>query len=205
MYSQEELEKCDEANGEFYYKQAGLTAKLYMSVHDHFLTDALLDYVENKTTVAVMGGHNMSRKSTSYGAIVTLCWRLAREGFVVATGGGPGAMEAANLGAYLFEHSESQVKDAIAIMKTTKPVKVPGIPNAVEYKDRNTARRVVEKYKALYAPSLSIPTYKYHHEPYNLFATHVCKMFNNAIREDGLIAIASGGIICTDMTTLSLE
>jgi predicted Rossmann-fold nucleotide-binding protein len=48
-----------------------------------------------------MGGHATTRSSPEYRNIVHLARLLARSGFLVMTGGGPGAMEAANLGAYL--------------------------------------------------------------------------------------------------------
>ena len=38
-----------------------------------------------------------------YANVVWLSYKLARKGFLVATGGGPGAMEAGNLGAYLAQ------------------------------------------------------------------------------------------------------
>jgi predicted Rossmann-fold nucleotide-binding protein len=43
--------------------------------------------------------------------------------------------------------------------------------------------------------SLSIPTWFYGHEPPTPFATHTAKYFHNALREDGLLAIADAGII----------
>lgn len=46
-------------------------------------------------------------------------------------------------------------------------------------------------------PSLGIPTWKYGHEPSNVFATWQAKFFSNAVREDGLIQIANCGIIYT--------
>jgi predicted Rossmann-fold nucleotide-binding protein len=40
-----------------------------------------------------------------------------------------------------------------------------------------------------------VPTWFYGHEPTNLFCTHVAKYFSNALREDGLLAIAKHGVV----------
>ena len=48
-----------------------------------------------------MGGHALLRTDSTYRAAVELGARLTEAGRTVLTGGGPGAMEAANLGAYL--------------------------------------------------------------------------------------------------------
>ena len=45
------------------------------------------------------------------------------------------------------------------------------------------------------AESLAVPTWFYGHEPTNQFATHVAKYFANSIREDGLLAIATRGVV----------
>ena len=45
------------------------------------------------------------------------------------------------------------------------------------------------------ADSLAIPTWFYGHEPTNAFAPHIAKYFSNSLREDGLLAIATGGVI----------
>jgi predicted Rossmann-fold nucleotide-binding protein len=45
--------------------------------------------------------------------------------------------------------------------------------------------------------SLGIPTWFYGHEPATPFASHIAKYFDNSVREDGLLAIAKGGVIYT--------
>ena len=56
------------------------------------------------------------------------------------------------------------------------------------------ARNVTDTYPSD-AQSLAIPTWFYGHEPSNLFASHIAKYFSNALREDGLLALATGGVI----------
>ena len=43
--------------------------------------------------------------------------------------------------------------------------------------------------------SLGIPTWLYGHEPPTPFASHIAKYFANSVREEGLLAIAKGGVI----------
>ena len=40
-----------------------------------------------------------------------------------------------------------------------------------------------------------MPTWFYGHEPTNQFASHAAKYFANSIREDGLLAIATRGVV----------
>ena len=40
-----------------------------------------------------------------------------------------------------------------------------------------------------------MPTWHYGHEPPNVFATRIAKYFANSIREDGLLAMALGGVV----------
>ena len=43
--------------------------------------------------------------------------------------------------------------------------------------------------------SIGIPTWFYGHEPATPFASHIAKYFDNSIREDGLLALAKGGVV----------
>ncbi|MBT8240584.1 MAG: hypothetical protein KJN63_05095, partial [Acidimicrobiia bacterium] len=72
---------------------------LAQRLHDHGITIALDAFRHGRTVVGVMGGHHLARGSVAFRRAVELGAALALAGYCVATGGGPGAMEAANLGA----------------------------------------------------------------------------------------------------------
>src|SRR5262249_20397310 len=63
--------------------------------------------------VGVMGGHAERRGSPAYRAAAALSWQLSRAGKLILTGGGPGVMEAANLGSYLSTLPEDALSSAI--------------------------------------------------------------------------------------------
>ena len=58
-----------------------------------------------------MGGHALARGTSGYAVAARLGHSLAVEGLVVATGGGPGAMEAGEPGA--FCEDGRQLEDAL--------------------------------------------------------------------------------------------
>ncbi len=157
-------------------------------LHDHAIDDALRDHLDSQPrVVAVMGGHGLTRDDTTYRTVAELGWMLASNGYHVATGGGPGAMEAANLGAWLSRRSATAVDDAITMLSP-----------AVDFADTDgylTAGLEVCDTFTDGGESLAVPTWFYGHEPTNQFATHVAKYFANSIREDGLLAIASHGVV----------
>lgn len=174
-------------------KSPDIVEALAERLHDHAIDDALSDLLEGrvekdgqKRVVAVMGGHGTGRDEWSYQGVVRLTRRLTQEGYFVASGGGPGTMEAANLGAYLAERTEEEVE---WVIKT--------LAEAPHYTDRGfvaAAQRVIDRFPSG-ETSLAIPTWFYGHEPTNLFSTHVAKYFSNSIREDGLLTIATHGIV----------
>ncbi|MDP9283222.1 MAG: hypothetical protein M3P38_14100, partial [Chloroflexota bacterium] len=92
-------------------------------LHDFGIDRALTDWLDGDggaapKVVGVMGSHSTPRDDPQYALLADLGWRLARAGFLVATGGGPGLMEAANLGAYLAKHADRGALDrALTILK----------------------------------------------------------------------------------------
>lgn len=163
---------------------------LARSLHDHSITDALQEFLahyEDKKVVAIMGGHGLSRASKSYRQITEISKYLTEKGYLMVSGGGPGAMEATHVGAWFAGKSLKKLHAAIEHLS-----------NAPTYNHPNwlpTAFQVLDKYPKPKFQSLGIPTWLYGHEPPTPFATHIAKYFANSIREEGLLAIAKGGVI----------
>src|SRR5262249_47411862 len=96
-----------------------------------------------------------------------------RKGYLIASGGGPGIMEGANLGAFLSSRDDPSVVDeAIHILSPC--------PHYLEPRYFATAQEVRERFGPG-ASSLAVPTWFYGHEPTSLFGTHVAKYFSNGI------------------------
>lgn len=162
-------------------------------IHDHAIDDALRDLLEGrverdgvKKVVAVMGGHGTPRTDPYYAKVARIARDLTRMGYFIASGGGPGIMEAANLGAWMANAEDAMLDEVLGILAHSPVYTDPG------YMMR--AQEVIEFHPAG-GSSLAVPTWFYGHEPTNLFSRHVAKYFSNSIREDGLLAIATYGII----------
>ena len=166
-------------------------------VHDAAMERSVLRFLRrnSRPAVAVMGGHDRDRTDAGYLAVAKLARDLARQNRMIVTGGGPGFMEAANLGAFLAPFDDCALDDVMAILTTA--------PRFAEtHKWLSTAcevrRRLLGDWKVSSpagSDNLGIPTWLYGHEPPNLFATHIGKFFYNSLREDGLVTVADGGII----------
>lgn len=165
-----------------------LSDTLAMSVHDNSIDDALAEFVDGRRTVGVMGGHAIERGQPEYADAALLGLRLAESGLMIATGGGPGAMEAANLGAALAgaDHAERRLEEALAKVATVPTFR----PSVTEW-----ARVAFEAVPERSELSLGVPTWFYGHEPPNPFCTRIAKYFHNSIREDVLLHVARAGIV----------
>lgn len=161
---------------------------LVQRTHDHGITLALNQFRHNKRLVGVMGGHAMPRGSGGYNQVVELGRVIANSGRVVVTGGGPGAMEAANLGAATAKLPESQVE--VMIAELAEVPTFAGNPTRFIEIAVTQAEGLVEPVE-----NLAVPTWFYGHEPTNPYATDIAKYFSNSVREDGLLAIATAGIV----------
>jgi predicted Rossmann-fold nucleotide-binding protein len=163
---------------------------LLRAIHDDSMSDALDELVADRSVVGVMGGHAVDRGTPRYAEAAHLGAELARAGFLVATGGGPGAMEAANLGAFSRDRA---ALDAALRRLAAAPSFVPDVTTwaslALEVREGVVPREDG-------APrSVGVPTWFYGHEPPNVFVDAVAKFFSNAVREDGLLARCNAGVI----------
>lgn len=163
-------------------------ASMLRSIHDDAISDALDEHLDSARVVGVMGGHAMARGTAEYAGAARLGRTLARTGLTVATGGGPGAMEAANLGAYAAPFRDGMLDEALELLGK-KPSFSPSVSEwasaAFEVRGRWPDG----------GDSVGIPTWFYGHEPPNAFAGHIAKYFANATREDGLLARSTAGVV----------
>ncbi len=162
-------------------------------LHDMAITDALQEFIQGKRVVAIMGGHSMLRSDPLYFEVAMIARALTQKGYLVATGGGPGAMEAGHLGAWFATRGEEELRDAVSMLGVAALYDPIG-----PWLD--AAFSVVEKYPVKdrrACQSLGIPTWLYGHEPPARFALTIAKYFANSVREEGLLAIAKAGVIFT--------
>jgi predicted Rossmann-fold nucleotide-binding protein len=179
------------------------------SLHDNSISMATNEYLRSqKKVVAVMGGHGLVRKTEAYAGVAYLSYKLSRLEFLVASGGGPGAMEATHLGAFLSRKSEDSLKEAI--LRLGDKAELPKNIGALVRDDGSIDEDIAAQIHAWLIPaieicddvtpgeagrSLGVPTWLYGFEPTSPFATDIAKYFQNSLREDGLVTLATHGII----------
>jgi predicted Rossmann-fold nucleotide-binding protein len=161
-------------------------------LHDHSITNALYNFIadyDERKIVAIMGGHGLLRDDRNYLEVARISKRLCEAGYLMISGGGPGAMEATHVGAWMAGKTDDDLIKAIKILS-----------EAPNYKDKHwldKSYEVLNLYPISVYESLAVPTWLYGHEPPSPFATKIAKYFANSVREDGLLTIAKGGIIFT--------
>ena len=181
----------------------GVREALSQRMHDHGVDDALADTIDGWAAenggpvVGIMGGHAEPRGSDGYRAAAAIGRGLARAGCMVVTGGGPGVMEAANLGAFLATAGPADLGAAIDALAAVPDFRDhdPFTELALEVRERFTQNSANDVLGWAKHGGLSVPTWLYGHEPANLFAARIAKYFSNAIREDTILRLARGGIV----------
>ncbi len=176
-----------------------LREALAQRVHDHGIDNALAHDTGSwvaehgsASIVGIMGGHAEKRGTPGYRAAAHLARELTRAGKLILTGGGPGVMEAANLGSYLSSLGPNALDEAIAELATASDLHEPTAYTAASAAVRDRYL-VTAPWQA--AGGLSIPTWFFGHEPANLFAARAGKMFSNASREEMILKLSRGGIV----------
>jgi predicted Rossmann-fold nucleotide-binding protein len=151
-----------------------------------------------KKIVVIMGSHSILRSDSRYAKIALLARTLSKAGYFIVTGGGPGLMEAAHLGAYLSGEPDGVLQWALQTLSlTSKPV-AGSNQRQYEMADFWTRSQEVIKQYPHGQESLGIPTWFYGHEGANAFSTHIAKYFSNALREEKICSIGFHGAIFAD-------
>jgi predicted Rossmann-fold nucleotide-binding protein len=163
---------------------------LAQRTHDHFIDVALAAFLmqTRRPVVGIMGGSDALAADRNYRRVVHLAASLTQRGYLVVGGGGLGIMEAANLGAYLADRSDAERDDAVDALAAAPPWA----------KDPAGYMSVADGIRERFAPggeSLAIPTWVTAGEPISQFASNIAKYFSNSIREDGMLAVATAGIV----------
>lgn len=208
LYSAEDLYGEDHYDARVYecYLQKGKHARspkelMARSLHDYCIRKALEEFMDSRNllrSVGIMGGHGLLRTDNQYRQIARVCKRLTEEGFLMITGGGPGAMEATHLGAWMAGRTNQELDDALDMLAET--------PSFKDNSWVDTAMAVRERFPQEHGyESLGVPTWLYGHEPATPFATHIAKFFDNSIREDFILTAAYGGIVFTPGSAGTLQ
>ncbi len=147
-----------------------------------------------RKTVVIMGSHSRLRNAPEFEKVAYLAFDLTKKGYFVVTGGGPGLMEAAHVGAYMSTYGKNALAVALKILAETS-ISLDGTKKQYEMPDYWQKTEEVLRIYPNGAASLGIPTWFYGHEGANGFSIHVAKYFSNALREEKLCSLGFYGTI----------
>ena len=164
-------------------------ASLAMALHDHAIDTALETWVRDREPGRRDGRARADPRQPRTSPPPRGSGTALGSSYVVATGGGPGAMEAANLGALLSRGGPGPARRGPATCwrgcRLPRRTSAPGWPRRWRSSGRSPTRPA----------TLGIPTWHYGHEPSNAFATAIAKYFRNATREAILLQVCAAGIV----------
>lgn len=187
-----------------------------VAAHDAAVNFHLLQHMHSVSGphshfVGIMGGHSIGRTTAAYRNMANLARFLTSEGFTIVTGGGPGLMEAAHLGAYFSGSSDEtwskvlmklenvQKDNAIDIIPAPKKHQsATGWAYAYDAAGLHAWYSWADQLKSLAdnpGESLAISTWEYGNEPVMPFASAYACYFQNSIRESHLVRESRAGII----------
>jgi predicted Rossmann-fold nucleotide-binding protein len=180
------------------------------ALHDAAISFSLAARVVDSRSVGILGGHGEPRGSDTYEAVARIAYALSRHDYTILTGGGPGAMEAAHLGARYAPFGDAALADALArISGDPATIRFP-FPHGSDLVKAGAfdlaslrqlhgwmrpAMELARESESQAGVSVGIPTWLYGHEPSTPFATEHAKYFENSIREEGLLTLAIYGAI----------
>lgn len=169
-----------------------ISESMARTLHDHGIYVALGEFLRRHDylkVVGLMGGHALLRTDPMFRQVTFLSKRLTEQGFCMLSGGGPGAMEATHLGAWMAGRTVADVESALRVLSAA--------PSFCDSGWLSTAFEVMRLYPQTRYDSLGLPTWLYGHEPSTPFATHIAKFFENSIRENNILTLPFGGIVYT--------
>jgi predicted Rossmann-fold nucleotide-binding protein len=180
------------------------------ALHDAAISYSLAERVANARAVGILGGHGEARGSASYTSIAHIAHELSKKDYTILTGGGPGAMEAAHLGARFANRDAVSLDAAIARLSSDPATRKFPFPHGTDLVKNGAfvpsalaelhawmlpAMEIAAETESNAGVSVGIPTWLYGHEPATPFATEHAKYFENSIREEGLLTLATFGAI----------
>jgi predicted Rossmann-fold nucleotide-binding protein len=189
------------------------------ALHDQAITQALSQALGGRRVVAFMGGHRLGRDTPAYEVVARCARSLAARGLLVVSGGGPGAMEAAHLGARLARAPSGDLDDALDVLR--RVAAFPEVAGEDLVRSDGTfdegLLRALHRWQApafevaarwpegVACETIGIPTWLYGHEPPTPLATAHAKYFDNSVREDGLLAVAKAGVVFAEGSAGTLQ